>query len=144
MIVEVKDYYILWKISRLIDKGVFKDIGYTADEFFVYLRDKWDDERIKVFAYIDNGEIKGFAVCSLVRGMVRKVPQVFIDLAYIKKGEPKIGDKIVERIEKYAKELKVNEITGYSQRGERAIFRKYKFDLDYTVYTKKLERQKDS
>lgn len=139
MITEVKDYYILYRISRLIDKGLFEGIGYSADDFLKYLMDKTETDKIKVFASIENNKINGFAVCSLAKDIVRDKPQVFIDLAYIEPKSNGTGALIMKKIEEYARFLKVNELCGYSLRGEKSMFKKYGFNLDYRVYIKKLE-----
>lgn len=141
MILEVSDYEILWRISQLIDKGCFKYIDYTANEFFKYLLDEWDIGKIKVFVSInDKKEIDGFVICSLIKDIVRKKNQVFIDLAYVDKEAPKeTGQELLNRVEDYAKSLNIDEICGYSLKGERAMFKKYGFELDYSVFIKRIK-----
>ncbi len=139
MIIDVKHYETLFRISLLIDKGVFKHIDYTSDQFFKYLLERWDKDQIRVFAAVDKGNILGFAVCSVQENVIRKKPQVFIDLAFVSNDAPKeTGIDLMTRIEDFARELKIDEITAFSLKGERSMFRKYGFGVDYTAFIKKI------
>jgi DNA-binding Lrp family transcriptional regulator len=145
MIKEATDYKLLYRISRLVDSGVFKGIDYTGDEFFRYLIDKFDEDRVKVFVSIKEdklNKLEGFAICSLVKGDIREVPQVLIRLAYVdKKAGKDTGEKLMNKIEAYAGELKVDEVCGYSLRGTKSMYKRYGFNLDYKCYIKKLEKR---
>ncbi|MGE4358054.1 MAG: hypothetical protein AB7E08_05860 [Candidatus Omnitrophota bacterium] len=142
-IFEVDNYEVLWRISRLIDKGVFKGLDYTADDFFRYLIENFDKDAIKVFASVNGtNQIEGFVICSLAKNVIRNTPQVFIDLAYIdKKVDKNVGLELLKKIEDYARKLNINEICGFSLKGERAVFDKYGFELDYKAYIKRLDKQ---
>lgn len=138
MIVEVKDYNILWRISRLIDKGIFKQIDCNGDDFFRYLIDEFDREKIKVYASVNgNKKMEGFVVCSLSKSLVTNKPEVFIDLAYVDKDADKnIGKELLNKVEDYSRSLGIDKITGYSLKGERSMLKKYGFDLEYKSYCK--------
>lgn len=139
MIIDVKHYETLFRISLLIDKGAFKHIDYTSEQFFKYLLERWEKDQIRVFAAVDKGNILGFAVCSVEENIIRKKARVFIDLAFVDKDAPKdTGTKLMERIEQFAREINTDEITAFSSKGERSMFKKYGFELDYHVFIKKI------
>lgn len=142
MITETKDYYILYRISRLVDAGIFEGIDFTAQTFFSYLINRADKDKIKVFVNVENKEINGFAICSLSEDVVTQRPEVFIDLAWVKKGvDGKVGKDLLEKIEDYAKSLNLNRISGFTLRGqEDAMFRKYGFRRYSTIMVKDLIR----
>lgn len=144
MIIEVNDYEILWRISRLADSGIFKGMDYSSDELFRYLIERFDSDKIKVFASVEGNAIQGFVICSLARGVIKKNPQVFIDLAYTdKKADKSLGLELMNRVEEYAKSLKINEVCGFSLKGERGMFDKYGFTLDYKCYKKTLKEEEN-
>lgn len=142
MIYEVKDYYLLHRISRLIDKGIFKDLNYTADQFFNYLIERFDKDKIKVFASVKNKRIEGFGVCSLNKDLITGKPEVFIDLGWVdKKAERKVAKELLKKIEDYAKSLNISRITGYTKKDLRGIYKKYGFLKDYIVVYKELKKE---
>jgi len=144
MITEVNDYEILWHISRLADSGVFKGLDYNANDLFRYLIERFDSDKIKVFAAIEENNIQGFVICSLARGVIKKTPQVFIDLAYInKKADKSVGPQLMKKIGEYAKSLKINEVCGFSLKGEKGMFDKYGFTLEYKCYKKDLKEEEN-
>ncbi|HDP36815.1 MAG TPA: hypothetical protein ENN27_02940 [Candidatus Atribacteria bacterium] len=141
-IVEITDYALLYRISLLIDRGAFKFIDYDSQSFFRYLIDRFDEDKIKVFASVNGSNtIEGFAICSLTEDIIRKTPQIFIDLAYIaKKADKTVGNELMKKIEDYAKTLKIDEICGFSLKGEKSMLDRYGFELDYRAYIKKLNK----
>jgi len=143
VVVEVKNYEILWRISRLVDTGVFGKLGYTADDFFHYLIDNFDNEQIKVFAYIDNQKIEGFTICSVSENLISGKLELFIDLAWVDKhAKGDVGKKLLRRVEDYARELKLNKVSGYTTlTKERAILRKYGFKNEAIIMSKILEEE---
>lgn len=141
MIFHIIDYYQLYKLSRLIDLGEFKEIDFTANTFFQYLIDNFDKDKIKVFVNVENKEINGFVICSLSQDVVTQRPEVFIDLAWTKKGtNGKIGEELLGKVEDYARGLKLSRISGFTLRGqEGAIFKKYGFRRYSTIMVKDLK-----
>lgn len=142
MIFHVIDYRQLYKLSRLIDLGEFKGIDFTAETFFHYLIDRFDADKIKVFVNVENKEINGFVICSLSQDVVTERPEVFIDLAWIKKGtNGKVGEELLEKAEDYTRELNLSRISGFTLRGqEKAMFRKYGFRPYSTIMVKDLKQ----
>lgn len=141
MIFDVRDYYQLYKISRLIDLGEFKDIDFTTQTFFQYLIDRFDKDKIKVFVNIENKEMNGFVICSLSQDVVTQRPEVFIDLSWVKKGtDGNIGKELLQKVEDYARELKLSRISGFTLRDEQvAMFRKYGFSKYSIIMVKNLD-----
>lgn len=141
MIFPVIDYHQLYKLSRLIDMGEFKDIDFTAETFFHYLIDRFDVDRVKVFVSSENREINGFVICSLSEDVVTQRPEVFIDLAWVKRGsDGKIGQELLKKVEEYARALKLNRISGFTLRGqEGAMFKKYGFRKYSVIMVKDLD-----
>ena len=142
MIYNVIDYFQLYKLSRLIDSGEFKGIDFTAQTFFQYLIDNFDQDKIKVFVNVEKKEINGFAICSLSQDVVTRRPEVFIDLAWIKKGtDGRIGEDLLEKVEDYARSLKLSRISGFTLREqEGAMFKKYGFRRYSTIMVKDLKQ----
>jgi len=140
MILDVRDYYQLYKISKLIDSGEFKEIDFTAQTFFQYLIDNFDRDKIKVFVNVENKEVNGFVICSLSQDVVTQRPEVFIDLAWVKKGtDGKIGEELLKKVEDYTKSLKLSRVSGFTLRGqEGAMFKKYGFKRYSTIMVKDL------
>jgi len=140
LILDVRNYYQLYKISQLINLGDFKDIDFTAQTFFQYLIDNFDRDKIKVFVNVENKEINGFVICSLSQDVVTQRPEVFIDLVWVKKGiDGNIGDDLLKKVEDYTKSLKLSRISGFTLRGEEgAMFRKYGFRPYSTIMVKDL------
>jgi len=145
LIYNVIDYHQLYKLSRLIDLGEFKGIDFTAETFFHYLIDRFDKDRIKVFVNVENKEINGFAICSLSQDVVTERPEVFIDLAWIKKGtNGKVGEELLEKVEDYTRKLNLSRISGFTLRGqEKAMFGKYGFRRYSTIMVKDLKQVPD-
>lgn len=145
MIYDVIDYFQLYKLSRLIDLGEFKEIDFTANTFFQYLIDNFDKDKIKVFVNVENKEINGFAICSLSQDVVTQRPEVFIDLAWTKKGtNGKIGEELLGKVEDYARGLKLSRVSGFTLRGqEKAIFAKYGFRPYSIIMVKDLKQLTD-
>lgn len=141
MIFHVIDYHQLYKLSRLIDLGEFKGIDFTAETFFHYLIDRFDKDRIKVFVNVENKEINGFVICSLSQDVVTERPEVFIDLAWVKKGlDGKVGEELLKKVEDYTRKLKLSRISGFTLRGqEGAMFKKYGFRPYSTIMVKDLK-----
>jgi len=141
VVVEVKDYDILWRISRLVDTGAFGKLGYTADEFFRYLIDNFDQGEIKVFAYIKDKKIVGFVVCSVSENLISGEKEVFIDLAWVDRhADGKVGKDLLKKVEVYTRGLNLKKISGYTTlTKERAILRKYGFKNEAIIMSKVLE-----
>ncbi|HPV97937.1 MAG TPA: GNAT family N-acetyltransferase [Spirochaetota bacterium] len=138
-IVLVKDYELLWKISRMVDTGKIESVNYTADEFFRYLIDRQDANKIQVIVALEGKEILGFGVYSIHHNIISGKDTAFIDVVYIDPTAPKdCGPQMLERVEEFARQHKLDEIGCYSKKRERGMWAKYGFVIDYTVYKKKL------
>ena len=144
MIYNVIDYHLLYKLSRLIDLGEFKGIQFTAATFWHYLMDRFDTDKIKVFVSVENKEINGFVICSLSQDVVTESPEVFIDLAWIKKGtNGRVGDGLLKKTEEYTRSLNLSRISGFTLRGqEKAMFKKFGFRRYSTIMVKDLSNDK--
>lgn len=143
-IIEVKDYEILYRISRLIDKGEFK-VNYTADDFFRYLIKEIEETKmLKVFASISpEAQMQGFIIVSVTRDLVRDIRSLFIDLAWVEKSAgAEIGPALLERAEDFAREIGITQLVGYSQKGEKSMLKRYGFDVNYTSYVKPVPAEK--
>lgn len=143
MIYNVIDYHLLFKLSRLIDLGEFKGIQFTAATFFHYLMDRFDTDKIKVFVSVENKEINGFVICSVSRDVVTERPEVFIDLAWTKKGtNGNVGAGLLKKAEEYTLSLNLSRISGFTLRGqERGMFKKYGFTKYSTIMVKDLKEE---
>ncbi len=138
-IVNVTDYELLWKISRMVDTGKIESVNYTADEFFRYLIDNMDARKIQVIVAIEGKDILGFGVYSIHKNIISEKLQAFIDIVYIDPHAPKdCGPKMLDKVEEFARMHKLDEIGCFSKKRERGMWLKYGFVIDYTVYKKKV------
>lgn len=145
MIVDVKDYDILYRISRMVGLKEFEKMSdYTADQFFRYLIDRFDSDSIKVFAYTNGKKsLEGVAVCSKTTSVVGDKPQLFIDFAWLDKQMPKEARlKLWEAVEDYARALGTDEVVAYTTLQGRGLFSTYGFKRDFTAYIKKIPEKK--
>ena len=140
ILVETKDIRLIPFLMSMMKET--KGVKIDWKELELFLNVNLPSPLIKLCIAFDGTNINGFILAYRVVPMI--VPELFVAWTHVDSKYPEVADMFQERLELWARQLKVRKISAMVHKNLKSWEKKYGFELESYIISKELDKETKS